>query len=148
MTKMTEEDWGRIRYFSINEDWGEPMKMDRDLIYLLDGLRGLFHHPFVIHCGYKGGGHSRNSQHYVGKAADFHIEGMALKDAVDLMLDFISPPPRGLGIAHIVGLGIYPHWRNPGFHLDTRGSKARWGAIVRGGRQVYVGFEEAYRNIQ
>jgi hypothetical protein len=29
-----------------------------------------------------------------------------------------------------VGLGIYPDWNRPGFHIDARGRKARWGYIA------------------
>jgi uncharacterized protein YcbK (DUF882 family) len=145
--KMTKKEWERIEHFSPDERWGDPTMMERDLMFLLDTLRGLFHHPFVIHCGYQHRPGKQKSQHNFGRAVDFHIEGIAFSDAVDLMLNFIGPPPKGLGVAGVIGLGIYPHWNNPGFHLDTRGERARWGAMNINGRQVYVSFEEAYNNI-
>jgi uncharacterized protein YcbK (DUF882 family) len=146
--KMTEHDWSEVRHFSTKEAWGDPYRMDRELIFLLDRLRDIFRVPFVIHCGYEAGGHTENSQHYVGKAADFHIEELPFRDAVDLMVGFVGPRPGGIGVWHTIGLGIYPHWATPGFHLDTRGAYARWGAVMRGGRQVYVSWDEAYRRIR
>ena len=147
MPKMTSSDWRLIRNFSLSENWGDPYQMDRDLIYLLEVLRGLFRFPFSIHCGYQKRPEKPTSQHNFGKACDFHIDGMTFIDAVDLMLIFIGPKPSGIGVSEIIGLGIYPHWKNPGFHIDTRGERARWGAVMDGGRQVYVSFSEAYRRI-
>jgi len=144
MNSMTKEDWGRIKHFSPDEAWGDPYKMDRDLIFLMDVLRGLFHHRFVIYCGYQHRKAKPKSQHNFGKAVDFHINEIFFRDAVDLMLGFIGPPMQGVGVAGIVGLGIYPHWNNPGFHLDTRGTRARWGALNKNGKQIYVSFSEAY----
>jgi uncharacterized protein YcbK (DUF882 family) len=147
MGYMTKEDWERIKYFTPNESWGDSFKMDRDLIFLIDTLRGLFHHPFVIHCGYQHRPEKPKSQHNFGRAVDFHIEGIPFRDAVDLMLAFIGPPPRGIGVAGKIGLGIYTHWNYPGFHLDTRGKRARWGALTENGRQIYVSFAAAYDSI-
>jgi hypothetical protein len=145
--KMTREDWGRVKYFSPEEKWGDPLMMERSVVFLLDELRGVFHHPFIVHCGYQLRPLAPTSQHNFGTAVDFHIAGMAFGDAVDLMLRFIGPPPKGLGVENRIGLGIYPHWAHPGFHLDTRGSMARWGAININGAQTYVSFEEARRLI-
>jgi hypothetical protein len=146
--KMTQQDWFGIKYFSSHEKWGNPLLMDKETVLLLDTLRGLFGFPFAIHCGYEQSGHMANSRHYTGKAVDFHIIELPFRDAVDLMLDFIGSPPRGIGVHRKIGLGIYPHWASPGFHLDTRGMFARWGAIVRRGRQVYVSWDDAYEAIR
>jgi uncharacterized protein YcbK (DUF882 family) len=145
--KMTRQDWLKIRYFSAQEKWGDPLLMDRETIFLLDTLRGLFSSPFVIHCGYERSGHMPNSQHYAGKAVDFHVLGIPFRDAVDLMIDSIASPPRGIGVYGRIGLGIYPHWTTPGFHLDTRGMYARWGAVTQDGRQVYISWDDAYKAI-
>ncbi len=146
--KMTRQDWLRIKNFSAHEKWGDPLLMDRETVLLLDALRERFKIPFVIHCGYEQSGHTPSSQHYVGKAADFHVAELPFRDAVDLMVDFIGSPPRGIGVHGRIGLGIYPHWATPGFHVDTRGTFARWGAIVRQGRQVYVSWDDAYEAIR
>jgi hypothetical protein len=42
-------------------------------------------------------------------------------------------------LEEICGLGIYPDWAHPGFHLDLRGYKARWGRV----EGSYVAYEEA-----
>lgn len=161
MKLMTDKDWSEVEYFSKNERWGNPYKMEKDLIELLDNLREAFNHPFIIHCGFDLYGHSTTSRHHVpvkdekggvlyyyADAADFHIEGIDFKDAVDLMNGFIGSPPGGFGVTNEIGLGIYPHWNNPGFHLDTRGTRARWGAIDQNGKQIYVSFKEAYEAIK
>jgi uncharacterized protein YcbK (DUF882 family) len=146
--KMTRKDWIGIKYFSFHEKWGDPLLMDKETVLLLDTLRGLFKYPFAIHCGYEQSGHTPYSQHYTGKAADFHIVELPFRDAVDLMVDFIGSPPCGIGVHGKIGLGIYPHWATPGFHVDTRGAFARWGAVVRKGRQVYVSWDDAYEAIR
>ena len=130
--KMTNQDWEEIDHFSPTENWGNAYKMDKNIIYLLEYLRIVFQHPFIIHCGYANSGHSSNSQHYKGKAVDFHIK-MSYKKAVDLMLqiletggsnlltvgdvrglfpDFFSERGQDELVANLVGLGIYPHWHN------------------------------------
>ena len=53
MAKMAEGDWSGLEHFTVDENWGDPFKMDRDLLYLLEYLRILFKHPIVIHCGYQ-----------------------------------------------------------------------------------------------
>jgi uncharacterized protein YcbK (DUF882 family) len=146
--KMKQQDWLRLCYFSPRERWGDPLMMDRETVLLLDTLRGLSGFPFVIHCGYDRSGHTQHSQHYIGKAVDFHIEGLPFKDAVDLIIELTGPPPTGIGVHETLGLGIYPHWTTPGFHLDTRGTFARWGAVTQQGRQVYVSWDKAYEAIK
>jgi hypothetical protein len=146
--KMTQQDWLEIEYFSSHEKWGDPLLMDRETVFLLDRLRGIFKFPFFINCGYERSGHTPNSQHYTGKAADFHVVGLPFRSAVDLMVDFVGSPPRGIGVCGKIGLGIYPHWTTPGFHIDTREAFARWGAIIQKGRQVYVSWDDAYEAIR
>ena len=143
---MNQKDWGKVRFFTKNENWGDPLMMERDLIFLLEELRGRFDCPFVIHCGYETSGHTQNSQHYRGNAVDFHVVGPQFLDAIDLIGRYIGPAPTGFDRDGVIGLGIYPHWRDPGFHLDLRGYRARWGAVSLGGKQVYVSFEEAARS--
>lgn len=44
------------------------------------------------------------------------------------------------------GVGFYPHWKPmPGFHFDCRpGRIARWGAVKKNGKQVYVSLSKAF----
>jgi len=51
------------------------------------------------------------------------------------------------------GVGVYPHWRpRPGLHVDVRqdrqpGDPATWGAVLKDGRQFYVGVDEALASV-
>jgi uncharacterized protein YcbK (DUF882 family) len=97
----------------------------------------------VIHCGYENGGHASGSRHYTGDAVDFHINGMNFSEAMDSLLKALHETDFfGKKAAEYVGLGIYPDWNTPGFHLDIRGYSARWGRI----NGEYVSFEKAYKH--
>jgi len=74
---------------------------------------------------------------FLAKAVDFDVEVETYADLVDVFLDIDS-------IADIGGLGIYPQWRRPGFHIDIRTRKhplhgARWVAWYdrRKNKQIY-----------
>ncbi len=146
--KMRDQDWQRVKYFKAQEFSPNPSMMEQSIVFLIDTIRDLFCSPIHITSAWSPGtGHSATSQHYVGKAVDFWIEDIPFKDAVGLMEGFISAPPRGIGVAGNIGLGIYPHWAQSGFHLDTRGTFARWGAVARKGKQVYVSWDNAYEAV-
>lgn len=122
--------WERLRYFSRNEAWGDPDKMNGALLILLDNLRDIIGSPFVIHYGTQGV-HSRHSLHYKGNAVDFHIKtSMPYYEQVIALEQALEQ----LQVSNFVGFGIYPGWNHPGFHLDLRGYKARWGRI---GKEYY-----------
>jgi uncharacterized protein YcbK (DUF882 family) len=144
MVKMSDGDWKRLRHFSPAEAWGNPAMMERETVFLLDGVREAVGRPIVIHCGYERRPHRPASRHNDGSAVDFHILGVDFRGAVGLVEGAIE----ALGAADRVGLGIYPHWKSPGFHLDTRGRRARWGAVNRGGKQTYVSYNEALTYIK
>tara|TARA_Y100000310_G_C20635866_1_gene791119 strand:- start:358 stop:777 length:420 start_codon:yes stop_codon:yes gene_type:complete len=124
MSLMTPKRWSVIKYFSVAEAWGDPHKMDIDLILALDKLREAADKPIIIHGGYAESGHSENSYHYRGMAADLHIEGYSLLD------QFLLAERQGV----FGGIGVYPfpEWNNPGLHLDVRKSyqkPVRWARI-------------------
>ncbi|HHL40886.1 MAG TPA: hypothetical protein ENJ37_10305 [Deltaproteobacteria bacterium] len=133
--------WTYAEGFSPGEKWGEPDRMNGLLLLLLAALRREFRAVdasarFIVHAGFATSGHAPRSQHYSGNAADFHVETtLSYGDQVALMVDALD----GLQVTDRVGLGIYPHWNSPGFHLDVRGEKRRWGRLGGG----YVSFEEA-----
>jgi len=128
--------WSHLNHFTKTENWGDPDRINGTLLLLLDVLRDRWSASFIIHCAYEPGGHSQNSQHYLGNAVDFHIEdGEPFALQICVMTHFL----KGMNAADHVGLGIYPEWNNAGFHLDVRGTKARWGRLG----EKYVGFEEA-----
>lgn len=116
---MKESDWEEIKFFKSTESWGDPLKMDMHFMRLLDVVRSLCKHPFIIHCGWSGGtGHADKSYHYVGCAADFHMTGIDDFPALNLLEDVL----HDMQIIDKVGYGFYPHWYpHGGFHLDCRG---------------------------
>ena len=112
-------------YFSKNENWGNPEKLNGFLLLLLYQIRLEVSNKIIIHNAYAENGHTKNSQHYIGNAVDFHVQGIQFGEAIRL----VHKTLKGLQIENKVGLGIYPQWVNPGFHLDVRGYKARWSKI-------------------
>lgn len=132
---MNKEQWRTIQYFNPNEAWGDPARMDYELLLLLDSLREYIGKPIYIHCGYETEGHSENSYHYKGKAVDCHITGISLTDFYIAATRF-----------HFGGIGVYPIWNNPGLHLDTRPwgqgmPRSFWGAVRP---KEYVALNENY----
>lgn len=108
---MTKQQWGKIRYFSPTENFGDPTKMSFILVKKLDALRQYCEFPIIIHCGYARSGHSQHSQHYYGRAVDCDCDKLSL-------LDFYLAAERfGFG-----GIGLYDKraWYIPGLHLDIR----------------------------
>lgn len=117
---MKPEQWKEIKFFKSSENWGDPSEMSIHLLRVLDTVRSLCKHPFVIHCGYANGvGHSDASYHYIGHAIDFHMTGIEYWDSLHLLQQVLVD----MKISNRVGLGTYPHWLpgTQGFHLDDRG---------------------------
>ncbi len=120
--------WDYLKYFKPDPNkWGDPSKMDGSLLLTMDALRAECSMPIVINCGYATSGHAKHSYHYKGMACDWHFLLVPktvddFKDQVKLVLEACEL----LQIDQFIGLGIYPYWHRPGFHLDVRGFKARW----------------------
>ena len=135
--------WEAIEGFKEEENWGKPLMVNGLLLLLLSAIRKEYKKvdpsaSFIIHCAYAEKGHSNDSQHYDGNAADFHIlTSVPYRDQITKVLHIL----QGLQVADRVGLGIYPEWNNKGFHLDVRGTYARWGQI----NGKYVGFIDALK---
>jgi len=115
---MTEQEWGQIEHFKPDgtiDNFGDPYKMDFRLLWALDRLRDRIGKPFIVHCGYDTEGHLPNSLHKMGQAVDFHVKGIKVFDMAEIL--------------NVVwwfgGLGVYPHWNKPGFHIDI-GPYRRW----------------------
>ena len=124
-----------VENFDESENWGNLTKVNPLLILTLNYIRKYINTPIHINCVYEKSGHSATSQHYKGNAVDFYL-GSFLKfyDQINLMertLIYLNLDDR-------VGFGIYPYWNTPGFHLDIRGEKARWGRDSKG---EYVGYD-------
>ena len=106
---MTKNEWNQIEHFDPKEKWGDSEKMSFELLKRLDALREFCGHRIIIHCGYAVNGHTKDSQHYLGRAADFHIAGVSLVNQYLLAERF-----------NFGGIGVYPEWNNPGLHCDVR----------------------------
>jgi len=84
----------------------------------LDALSGTLGTSPEIHCTYDVDGHAVASRHKLSPcdAVDLHFMGVPPAVALHAML----AGPWG-------GVGWYPHWNNPGFHLDQRpGPRKFW----------------------
>jgi len=126
---MTPALWRQINHFTSDEAWGDPMQMDRRLIFELDDFRDYLgrKHPIIVHCGYEIRPGRFGGQHPIGTAVDIHIKQMSLLD------QFIKALRFGF-----VGIGVYPIWNNPGLHLDMRINvphRQLWGCV---GPRKYV----------
>ncbi len=140
--------WGKVKHFHPGENWGDKNKVNGLLILLLDKITDRVkdycwkHYkkisPCVIHCAYETSGHSPNSQHYIGNAADFHFENIPASEAYRIITEVL----REFQAEGFVGLGVYPDWHKPGFHLDVRGYKARWSRIIGKYRPVKQGVDK------
>ena len=103
------------------KDGTDPLFVDRELVQVLQAIRDHFGAPVVITSGYRTPAHnakvggSKSSQHLLGRAADFYVEGVDVA-TVAAYAETLLP---GTG-----GIGRYPA---KGFvHVDVRKAKSRW----------------------
>jgi len=144
---MTDEQWNCIKHFNPQENWGNPQKLDFQVIWVLDRFREKINKPCIISEGTQGK-HSPTSQHYKGKAVDFIVQLRGLSK-LNCLLELLRFP--------FTGVGVYPHWRLNGncdilgFHVDGREVtslsqgvvQARWIRVSENGERKYIGFNEA-----
>jgi len=118
--------WEHIKpQFDATEKWGNPNKMCGYLLWCLKAIRMSVKYPMIIHNGVEPRPANPSSYHPRGMAVDWHVHRLTFPKAIVRVEEAIVD----LGIADFVGLGVYPEWTHPGFHLDIRGYKARWGLI-------------------
>lgn len=108
--------WENVEFFTPNEFGTGVENVSLDLVYLLDRIRRLAKTAIVVHCAWAKTGHSANSWHYKGLACDFHFTGLTYLSQYCLMREF-----RDIG-----GLGFYPEWNHPGWHVDLRPGFLQW----------------------
>ena len=114
-------DWGVLKYFkpyNTVDNWGDPDKMDSELLMKLDDLREFVGMPIFVTSGYRDGD---PKEHGKGVAADVVCPNLSI-------LDFYLAAERFA----FRGLGLYPHWSwdgivTGGLHLDTRNLGTRIG---------------------
>ena len=120
--------------FSKTENWGVPGRVSGFLLLALSQLRRDLGLQVVIHNAFETDGHSEGSQHYNGGAVDFHlVTDLPFYRQILLVENFLER----FQLASHCGFGIYPSWNSPGFHLDARGVKARWGFDKQGRSVAY-----------
>ena len=106
-TKITTDDLIKIKYMA-NDNWGDIFKMSSFLVFTIEAMRFLAKNPIVLTSpAYTGRGHSKNSLHYIGQAADIRVLGMSLMDMFILASRF-----------PFTGIGIYPHADHPFLHVE------------------------------
>lgn len=153
---MTISDFENLEYFSYDEKnhYGGFVfhkesvlkNTDFETMKTLDMIRDLVSRPIVLHYAYHDSGHSSGSLHYsnIGTAVDFHFIGNNYIRQYNLFIEAVEK----LGIENMCGIGIYPDWKNPGFHFDLRGlkgmKKSRWGALYVEGEQEYYSMSMVY----
>jgi len=130
-------------YFSAAEQWGDIEALEWVTVWALYRLRVTMvaaghDWPIVVHDA-TGPGHSPTGYHPRGLAVDFHFGGEAAGMRIADQADILEAALAALRLDRFTGLGVYPDWHRPGFHLDLRGRRARWGRL--GHR--YVAWDEA-----
>ena len=110
-------------------DGTDAVLIDEELVIVLQCIREHFGKPVHITSGYRTAEHnaavggSKSSQHLLGRAADFYVEGVDVATVAAYAETLL--PGRG-------GIGRYPKdakhpTRKTGWvHIDTRAGKSRW----------------------
>ena len=135
------EAWSRTRdgtrklsaNFTVAEfackDGSDPVFVDSSLAALLQKIRDHFGRPVVITSGYRTTEHnaavggSKSSQHLLGRAADFYVEGVPVATVAAYAETLL--PGRG-GIGRYPKDAAHPKRRTGWVHIDTRAGKSRW----------------------
>ena len=118
----------RVREFACG-DGSDAVLIDQELVIVLQCIREHFGKPLHITSGYRTARHnaavggSKSSQHLLGRAADFWVEGVDVATVAAYVEALL--PTHG-------GVGRYPkdakhQNRQTGWvHVDTRANKSRW----------------------
>ena len=121
----------RLQEFQCKSGADMPLEVLENIKILADQLQVLRDHigrPITITSGYRSPEHTKNlikkgvktsiySQHVLGKAADFKVEGLTPATVIKDIEVLIMTNQMLEG-----GIGKYPTWT----HYDHRGIKARW----------------------
>lgn len=128
--------WDYFKYLNPFEAWGDFTKVDSRTLLVIDMLRFGMNAQFIVHNAFSIVGHAENSFHHSGEAVDGHyVLSTPFYNVINRFEDVLDT----MMLSDVLGIGIYPTWNNPGFHIDTRGKRARWGRIF----DEYVSYEEA-----
>ncbi len=105
-----------MRYFKKSEFVKDPDRLHPQIMPLMDDLRHLAGVPIHVHVAWNDGGHSKNSYHYKGMAVDFHFG----KGNDGIRRTPLEQLACIRSISEFCGIGFYPWWNAPGWHVDIR----------------------------
>jgi len=135
--------WGILHHFKPDskvDKWGDPARMDANVLVKLDRLRHFIGHPIYVTSGFRGGDPNIHGQ---GRAVDVMCPGFP-----SCVFDLYLIAER----FNFKGIGIYPHWHwndkvIGGLHLDERQiplknqgfnfKGARWIGVKSDGINIY-----------
>lgn len=118
----------RVREFRCR-DGTDTILIDEGLVVLLQCIREHFGKPVHITSGYRTAEHnaavggSKSSQHLLGRAADFYVEGVPVATVAAYAETLL--PSRG-GIGRYPKDATHPKRVTGWVHIDTRTNKSRW----------------------
>lgn len=136
--KMTDADWAQLKFMTKKDNWGDPSKMSKLLVFTLENMRIFAGKPLLLTCpAYANSGHAEAGEHPKGNAADYRFEGM------DILGMYLLAERFGF-----TGIGCYPNNGVPFMHVDVRTSDesnvfSRWIAIGNPAAWTYVEFNES-----
>ena len=117
----------RVREFACKGS--DVVLIDDELVVLLQCIREHFGKPVHITSGYRTVEHnaavggSKSSQHLLGRAADFYVEGVPVATVAAYAETLLSG--RG-GIGRYPKDAKHPARKTGWVHIDTRAGKSRW----------------------
>lgn len=120
----------KVREFAC-KDGSNTIFVCEELVQLLQNIRDHFNRPVHITSGYRTGSYnarpdvngSKTSQHLLGRAADFWVEGVTIAAVADYAETLL--PERG-GIGRYPKDKAHPKRKTGWVHVDTRPKKSRW----------------------
>jgi uncharacterized protein YcbK (DUF882 family) len=126
-----------VREF-VCRDGSDTVKVDTELVALLQQIRDHFNRPVTVVSGYRSKKYNtaisgaKSSQHLYGKAADISINRIKPRTIAEYA-ETLCPG----------GMGLYEYGGTSGFvHIDTRAKRARWlQASPNGGSVSVSGFD-------
>ena len=118
----------RVREFACG-DGSDAVLIDQELVIVLQCIREHFGKPLHITSGYRTASHnaavggSKSSQHLLGRAADFWMEGVDVA-TVAAYAEALLPTHGGVG--RYPKDAKHPNRKTGWVHVDVRKAKARW----------------------
>ena len=118
----------KVREFRCR-DGSDAIMIDQTLVVLLQAIREHFGKAVTITSGYRTAAHnaavggSKSSQHLLGRAADFYVEGVPVATVAAYAETLL--PGRG-GIGRYPKDAKHPARKTGWVHIDTQAGKSRW----------------------